>query len=51
MKTGSFLLGFCLLTTFVFGQHKPAYILYNAKGKKIDYEKIQYTFFPKTVIT
>ena len=40
MKTGSFLLGFCLLTTFVFGQHKPAYILYNAKGKKIDYEKM-----------
>lgn len=28
------------LTTSVFAQSKPAYILYNAKGKKISYEKM-----------
>jgi uncharacterized iron-regulated protein len=40
MKIVSFLLSFCLLTTLLFGQQKPAYVLYNAKGKKIGYEKM-----------
>jgi uncharacterized iron-regulated protein len=29
-----------LMTHIVFGQQKPAYVLYNAKGKKIGYEKM-----------
>jgi uncharacterized iron-regulated protein len=40
MKQVSFLITSLLLFTFVFGQDKPAYILYNAKGKKVKYEKM-----------
>ena len=40
MKIVSFLLSFCLITTLVSAQQKPAYVLYNAKGKKIGYEKM-----------
>jgi uncharacterized iron-regulated protein len=40
MKQVLFLITSLLLFTFVFGQDKPAYILYNAKGKKVKYEKM-----------
>ncbi len=40
MKIVTFLLSFCLIASMVSAQQKPAYILYNAKGKKIDYEKM-----------
>lgn len=40
MKVFSFLLSCCLFTTLVFGQQKPAYILYNAKGRKTGYDKM-----------
>lgn len=40
MKIVSLLLGFCLFTILVSAQQKPAYVLYNAKGKKIGYEKM-----------
>lgn len=37
-----FLFFFCILLTSLmgFGQQKPAYVLYNAKGKKVGYEKM-----------
>ena len=50
MKICSCLLGFCLLSTLVFGQQKPAYILYNAKGKKIGYEKMIRILAEKDII-
>ncbi|MEO8172482.1 MAG: ChaN family lipoprotein [Sediminibacterium sp.] len=40
MKRGLFTIAFFFLLSFVFAQQKPAYILYNAKGKKIGYEKM-----------
>ena len=40
MKQVLFLITSLLLFTFAFGQDKPAYILYNAKGKKVKYEKM-----------
>jgi len=40
MKRFSSLLIFCLIATFVIGQDKPAYVLYNAKGKKTGFEKM-----------
>lgn len=40
MKIVSFLVSFCLITVLVSAQQKPAYVLYNAKGKKIGYEKM-----------
>lgn len=40
MKAFSFVLSCCLFTALVFGQQKPAYILYNAKGRQIGYDKM-----------
>lgn len=40
MKIFSFLLSCCFFTTLVLGQQKPAYILYNAKGRKTGYDKM-----------
>lgn len=34
------LMGFLFLLTTVFSQQKPAYVLYNAKGKKVGYDKM-----------
>ncbi|MDP1762948.1 MAG: ChaN family lipoprotein [Sediminibacterium sp.] len=40
MKTAYLFIAIFLLPSVVFSQQKPAYILYNAKGKKIGYEKM-----------
>lgn len=40
MKTAYLFIAIFLLPSIVFSQQKPAYILYNAKGKKIGYEKM-----------
>ncbi|MDP1812642.1 MAG: ChaN family lipoprotein [Sediminibacterium sp.] len=40
MKTAYLFITIFLLPSIVFSQQKPAYILYNAKGKKIGYEKM-----------
>ncbi|MEN9684565.1 MAG: hypothetical protein RLZZ28_351 [Bacteroidota bacterium] len=40
MKKTSSLIVSLLLATVLFAQQKPAYVLYNAKGKKLGYEKM-----------
>jgi uncharacterized iron-regulated protein len=40
MKQVSFLITSLFLFTFAYSQDKPAYVLYNAKGKKVKYEKM-----------
>jgi uncharacterized iron-regulated protein len=40
MKKVTFLVIFCLFFAISYSQDKPAYILYNAKGKKISYGKM-----------
>ncbi len=40
----------CLVTTIAFSQQKPAYILYNAKGKKVGYEKMIKVLGEKDII-
>lgn len=50
MKIVSLLLSFCLFTILVFAQQKPAYVLYNAKGKKIGYEKMIRVLAEKDIV-
>ncbi len=50
MKIFSILLIFFLLPTCVSAQEKPAYVLYNAKGKKIGYEKMIRTLTEKDIV-
>jgi uncharacterized iron-regulated protein len=40
MKRGLFFIVCFFLIGFVLGQQKPAYILYNSKGKKVGYDKM-----------
>jgi uncharacterized iron-regulated protein len=40
MKRAFLSIACILFVTAIFSQQKPAYILYNAKGKKVDYEKM-----------
>ncbi len=40
MKTTVILFSFFVFLSAAFGQDKPAYVLYNAKGKKVSYEKM-----------
>ena len=40
MKRIYVLISFLFLLTAVFSQQKPAYVLYNAKGKKVGYDKM-----------
>lgn len=40
MKKSIVFLISCFVTVFVFAQQKPAYVLYNAQGKKIGYDKM-----------
>ncbi|MEO7530081.1 MAG: ChaN family lipoprotein [Sediminibacterium sp.] len=40
MKRGSIIIIILLISIALFSQEKPAYVLYNAKGKKISYNKM-----------
>lgn len=50
MKIFYCLLSFCFLTTIAVAQDNPAYVLYNAKGKKISYEKMIRTLTEKDIV-
>ena len=39
-----------VLMSLVFAQHKPAYVLYNAKGKKISYKKMTGNILQKDIV-
>lgn len=43
-------LSFCVLITTIFAQHKPAYTLYNAKGKKVSYKRMLKTLQQKDIV-
>ena len=40
----------CLFLINVFSQNKPAYVLYNAKGKKVSYQKMLKALQQKDVV-
>jgi uncharacterized iron-regulated protein len=50
MKKISLLLLSWLFTATSFAQQKPAYILYNAKGKKVSYKKMSKTLEQKDIV-
>ncbi len=50
MRFFYYLLSFCLLATIAVAQENPAYVLYNAKGKKISYEKMIRTLTEKDIV-
>lgn len=50
MKKILFTLLTMLFTTVVIAQHKPAYVLYNAKGKKISYKKMLSRLSQKDIV-
>ncbi len=50
MKKTSTTIAFCLCIFLAFAQSKPAYVLYNVKGKKISYDKMIKTLLKKDIV-